>query len=307
MKARWNYLLALALLCIAGPPGTVVAAGPPPQKLPSALLMFPYIDSGGGKETRIELVNLSGIPQDLQCFFVNSESELCNELGFFLSLTPYQPMAWLASEGVSNEVNATAAPPFFGTGELKCAVVPAQPEVDFHNTIQGRATVYGDDGQTVSYSAFAFRRLNDGEFTGTLQLNGTDYTQCPDRLHFDVLTDQPAIPPSELILLPCSQDLLLQIPTMLNAQFLITNEFEQTFSTSYGFKCYSRRAFTDIADALIRATAGTDTAHISVRGSQGPLIGLVIDSVPFQAITGIAGNEPSLQGGRSATVIFPRP
>ncbi|MBI3783940.1 MAG: hypothetical protein HY270_11115 [Deltaproteobacteria bacterium] len=306
MKARWNQILALALLCMVGHVGAAIADAPP-QKLPSALLMFPYVDSGGGVETRIELVNLSGGPVNLQCFFVNSESELCNEIGFFLTLTPYQPMAWVASEGVSDEGNATAAPPFFGTGELKCAVMPAQPTTDFYNTIQGRATVYHDDGETVSYSAVGFLRLRDGEYAGALQLNNGDYTQCPDKLHFDVLTDQPATPSSELILLPCTEDLLLQIPTMLNVQLLITNEFEQTFSTSYSIKCFSRRAFSDIADSLTRAAAGTETAHISVRGSQGPLIGLVIDSVPFQAINGVAGNEPSLQGGRSATVTFPQP
>ena len=306
MKARWYSFFVWVLLCVVGHIGAA-AADAPPQKLPSALLMFPYIDSGGGVETRVELLNLSGGAVNLQCFFVNSDSEQCNEIGFFLTLTPFQPMAWLVSEGVSNEVNATAAPPFFGTGELKCAVMPAQPTTDFYNTIQGRATVYHDDGETVSYSSVGFLRLSDGEYNGTLQLNGGDYTQCPDRLHFDVLTDQPATPSSELILLPCTEDLLLQIPTMLNAQLLITNEFEQTFSTSYSIKCFSRKTLTEIADSLTRATAGTDTAHISVRGSQGPLIGLVIDSVPFQAANGIAGNEPSLQGGRSATVTFPQP
>ncbi len=306
MKARWvTYLSTLvAALAVTLSVSPTLAAGPPPQKLPSALLMFPYVDSGGGVETRIELVNLSSGPVDLQCFWVNSEGQECLEIGFFLSLTPFQPLAWVASEGIGSDFGASAAPPFFGTGELKCAVVAAQPSADFHNTIQGRATVYHADGRTVSYSSVAFRRLSDGEYTATLPLNGIDYTQCPSRLHFDVLTDQPTSM-SEMILLPCSQDLLLQQPTTLNVQLLIINEFEQTFSASYGFTCYSRRTLTEIASSLTRAVAGTDTAHVVVRGVAGPVIGLVIDNVPFQAASGIAGNEPSLEGGRSATVTFP--
>lgn len=309
MKARWRNTVA-ALAMVAGltgnPADAGAAAGPPAQKLPSALLMFPYIDSGGGRETRIELVNLSGFSLDLQCFWVNSESELCTEIGFFLSLTPYQPMSWLATEGVSNELNATAAPPFFGLGELKCAVAAPRPEIELYNTLQGRAIVYDQDGQTVSYSAVGFQRFSDGEFNGLLRLNGTEYAQCPDRLFFDVLTDTPGSS-SDLILVPCTQDLLLQIPTELNVQFLITNEFEQTFSTSYGVKCFSRKTLTQVSDSLTRATAGTDTAQIRVRGVREPVIGLVIDRVPFKSLSGTAGNEPALEGGRSATVTFPSP
>jgi hypothetical protein len=309
MMVRWKQLLlglGLALALTGLGAAADAASGPPPQKLPSALLMFPYIDSGGGRDTRIELVNLSGFPLELQCFFVNAESVQCNEIGFFLALTPYQPVAWLASEGVSNELNSTAAPPFFGVGELKCAVVPPQPNVDLYNALQGRATVYDSDGKTVSYSSVAFRRFSDGEFTGLLQLNGSEYAQCPDKLHFDVLTDTPTST-SELILLPCTQDLLLQSFEELTVQFLIINEFEQTFSTSYGIRCFSRKTLSEVADSLTRAVAGSDTAHVVIRGVRGPLIGLVIDSVPYQSMNGTAGNEPSFQGGRSATVTFPRP
>ncbi len=294
-------------MLVAGIASTATAAaGPPAQKLPSALLMFPYIDSGGGYETRLELVNLSGYPLDLQCFFINTESDQCNEIGFFLALTPYQPMAWLASEGVSNELNATAAPAFFGMGEMKCTVVPPRPDVDLYNALQGRATVYDGGGQTVSYSAVGFRRFSSGEFNGVLQLNGVDYAQCPDKLHFDVLTDTPGSN-SEMILLPCTQNLLLQTPTQLNVQLLIINEFEQVFSASHRFTCASRKQLVEIAESLTQSVAGTTTAHIVVRGTNGPLIGLVIDRVSFQGLPGVAGNEPSFQGGRSATVTFPRP
>lgn len=281
------------------------AAGPPVQRLPAALLMYPLVESGGGRDTRIQLTNLSGFPIQLDCFYVYAEGTTCTEVGFVLSLTPFQPFAWLASEGTSNVINGTAAPPFFGTGELKCAVVPPEPDVRLYNAIEGRATVFGSDGSTVSYTAYAFQRFADGEYDGVLRLDGQQYAQCPDRLQFLVLTDTPASR-SELILLPCSQDLLLQSFSTVTAQLLITNEYGQTLSSSYAVGCYSRRFLGEIADFLNRATAGTDTARISVRGVREPLIGLVIDAIPYAASLGSAGNEPFFQGGRSATITVPR-
>jgi len=298
-RARRALVIGGAWLCLL--PAVVRAGTPPAQKLPSALLVFPLIEAIGNRDTRIELLNLSGQSQVVQCFYVDSG---CGEIGFFVYLTPYQPLSWLASTGLNDPFSGSAAPPFFGTGEMKCAVVPFQPQVQFHNAIQGRAIDFGTDGTTVSYSAVGFQRLSDGDFTGVVSLDGVTYAQCPDKLHFDVLADQPGSA-STMILVPCSQDLLLQIPTAINVQFLVTNEFEQSFSTSLGIRCFEERTLGAITDSLNRATLGTATAHVLVRGVGGPLLGLVIDSVPFGSAIGTAGNEPSLQGGRSATVVFP--
>ncbi len=304
MRFLWwipkTLILVGAVCCLLTAPAR--AGTPPNQKLPSALLIFPLIESDGDRDTRIELLNLSGESQQVQCFYVDGDS--CNEIGFFLSLTPFQPIAWLASEGLSNTRDLSAAPPFFGSGQLKCAVIPPHPEVQFHNTIQGRATIFGLDGRTVSLGAVGFQRLTDGDFTGVVALNGSTYAQCPEKLHFHVLANRPGST-SELILVPCSQDLLLQSATAIPVQFQIINEFEQSFSTSFSVTCSDRRALRDISAQLDRSSLGSDTAHMVVRGSTGPLIGLVIDDVPFGITSGTAGNEPSFQGGRSATVVFP--
>ncbi len=291
---RTVLIAALVWYCLP----LVAQAGPPPQGLPSALIVLPFVEVAPDRDTRVEIVNLSGSAQQLQCFYVDGS---CGELGFFVFLTPYQPMTWLAGSGASDPLTGTAVPPFFGTGEVKCAVVPSRPEVQFHNAIQGRATVFGADGQTVSYDAVGFQRLADGDFTGVLALDGSTYTQCPDKLHFDVLTDQ-TTSTSDMVLVTCSQDLLLQTPTTVQVQFLMINEFESSFSASIGITCADRRTLGSIASTLTRATSGTDTAHVIVRGVTGPVMGLVIDHVPS---AGTAGNEPSYQGGRSATVVFP--
>jgi hypothetical protein len=86
---------------------------------------------------------------------------------------------------------------------------------------------------------------------------------------------------------------------------LVTNEFESPTSTGLQFTCFGRFTLGDIGNSLTRAIAGTDTVHLSIRGSSGAMLGLVIDSVPFGSAIGTAGNEPSLQGGRSAKVVFP--
>jgi hypothetical protein len=279
------------------------AGSPPAQKLPSALLVFPLIEVSGDQDTRVELLNLSGSPQSIQCFYVSSG--FCGETGFTVFLTSYQPMAWLVSVGRNDPLTGTSVPPFFGTGELKCGVVPARPEVAFHNAIQGRATIFSSStGATASYGAVGFQRFSDGDFTGVFSLDGSTYAQCPNKLHFDVLTDQPTST-SQIVVVPCSENLLFQIPTAVTVQIFIYNEFEQGFSTSYGFTCFDQRSFAEISSALTRAVAGTDTAHLVVRGVGGPVLGLVIDQVPFQSATGTAGNEPSFDGGRTATVTFP--
>jgi len=300
MFRRWRetvLMLMGAVWCGLAP---AAWAGPPAQKLPSAYLVFPLIDLTGGRDTRIELVNLSGTSQTLECFYIDGDS--CNETGFLISFTPYQPLSWLASDGLSNTQNGSAVPPFPGAqGELKCVVVPALPDLSFHNTMQGRAIVYDTNGETVSYGAVAFQRLSDGDFTGTVALNGSSYAQCPDKLHFEVLSDQPTSS-SDLVLVPCAENLLLQIPTTVGVQYIIFNEFETQYSASKSFSCFDRRALADITAQLNRATLGSDTAHIVARGTNGPILGLVVDRVPGART---AGNEPSFQGGRSANVIFP--
>ncbi|MCK6555097.1 hypothetical protein L6Q96_11050 [Candidatus Binatia bacterium] len=297
-SAAFAVALFVALLWIVSP----VSAGPPAQGLPSAFLVFPLIESTGYRDTRIEIVNLSGNPQELECFFV--EGSACMEIGFVLILTPYQPLTWLASSGLVDLTSGSAAPPFWGEGELKCVVVPPRPEAPYHNTIQGRATAFGLDGRTLSYGAVAFQRLSDGDYTGTINLNGSAYAQCPRRLHFDVLTET-SLAASEVVVVPCTEDLLLQKPTTLTVQVLVVNEFEQTYSASYGFTCFDRRVLSQVADPLLRSIAATDTAHLILRGVGGPLLGLVVDAVPYDGFVGMAGNEPSFEGGSSATVVFP--
>ncbi len=277
---------------------------PPAQKLASALLVFPYLVTSATHDTRVELMNMSDRDIELQCFYVRQSD--CVEIGFFVRLTARQPLSWLASDGASNPLTFTAVPPFDGVGELKCAVAAERPELSAHNAIQGRALTYDRiTGETVGYDAIGFQRLSPGLYSGVIDLDGSTYEQCPDRLHFVVLTRQTGGPSSELITVPCTEDLLFQVPTETTVQLAIINEFEQVFSSSFRLKCISSQSFSRFG-TLGKSTLGTDTAHLVVRGVSSPIIGLVIDRFNGQNNTlHTTANEPFLEGGRDARIVFP--
>jgi len=249
-------------------------------------------------------MNMSAQDIQLQCFYVRQAD--CVEVGFFLRLTANQPLSWLAYDGASNPLAFSSVPPFDGVGELKCAVAADRPELSAHNALQGRALVYErTTGETVGYDAIGFQRLTPGAYDGVINLDGFTYEECPDRLHFAVLTRQSGGPVSELITVTCAEDLLTQMPTQTTVQLAIVNEFEQVFSSSYRFTCIASQPFSKLS-TLSKSTLGTDSAHLVVRGVSSPLIGLVVDRFSGQSNTlHTTANEPFLEGGRESTVIFP--
>jgi hypothetical protein len=296
--------VAVALLAAAR-----AHADSPPQRLPSAVLQYPLIVAEGGgatRDTRVELLNLSSRDIQVQCFYV--QSGFCSETDFFIRLTPNQPLSWLASRGTSNRLTGTAVPPFFGTGELKCVVLPNRPEIEAHNAIQGRAIVFGADGQTVSYGATGFLRLTDGDYTNVVELDGATYTQCPDELHFAFFASDDeassAPPESEMVLAPCSEDLENLRPVTTTVLFDVVNEFEQHLSASITFTCYDRRPLRRLSAVFTEAFLGTPTGHVIVRGVQEPVLGLIIDQFVDGSLS-TAANEPFLRDGRGAVLRFP--
>ena len=286
------------------PTGFAVVGAPPAQKLPSAVLIYPLVRVSAAQDTRIEMVNLTGAAVSVNCFYVQSGT--CNELGLFLSLTPHQPLSWMASSGTDGQ-GRRVAPPFWGDGEIKCAVVPTVPGASLaaYNALQGRALLSDSTGQTIGYSAIAFRRLTPGDYSGQISLDGVTYEQCPDRLHFNVLASQTGSN-SELVLVPCSQNLVLQLPSTANIQLAVVNELEQRFSGGTSVNCFNRLPFSTLP-ALRKSSIGTNTAHLIVRGTDVPVVGLVIDkfTIPGSGKLSTSSNDPYLEGGRSALIDLP--
>ena len=288
---------------VSDPTGYDVVGAPPAQKLPSAVLIYPLVRVSATQDTRVEMVNLTASSVSVSCYYVGSGT--CNETGFFLSLTPNQPLSWMASTGTSGN-SRRLAPPFFGDGELKCVVTPTGPfpSTAAYNALQGRALVSDTTGQTIGYSAIAFRRLSPGSFAGGVSLDGVTYEQCPDRLHFQVLTYKPGSD-SELVLVPCTQDLANQLPSSANVQLAVVNEFEQRLSGATSVSCFNRLRFSSLS-ALRYSAVGTDTAHVIVRGTDVPVVGLVIDRFTTAgSVVSASSNDPYLEGGRSADINLP--
>jgi len=280
-----------------------VTGAPPAQKLPSAFLIYPLIRVSPTQETLVEMMNLSFATVSVHCAYttvsITAQTTNCSETDFFVTLTSQQPIKWRASTGTSGN-GVRIAPPFSGEGTLKCVVRARTSDLSAHNALQGRA-ILSQTGQTVGYDASAFRRLSPGSFTGVVQMDGVTYEQCPDRLHFNALASQSGSD-SELILVPCSDDLENGISGSTTIQYAVINEFEQQFSASTPVKCFDRRNFSSIS-ALRKSSTGTDTLHIVVRPVTDPVVGLILDkfTVPGSAALSVSANNPYFEGGRSAT------
>src|SRR5262249_1719087 len=85
-----------------------------------------------------------------------------------------------------------------------------------------------------------------GAFTPGTCVTSGQYNGCPNTLilsHFFDEADDPVPGTSDEIttditLVPCSEDLLRQIPGAAVVQYLVFNEFEQRFSTRKAVRCF---------------------------------------------------------------------
>ena len=305
MQKRFTVLVGLVLTVVAG--GVMpVAAESPAQRLPSAILVYPYIRAEGSYDTRVEIVNLSSRTQRVKCIFVRPPT--CSGTDFFVTLTPNQPFSWLASRGNFGPGAGTAAPPLFGSGELKCIVIPDENGLDQQNAIQGRAIIFGPNGETESFGAVGFQRLTPGELPRVLPLDGVTYAQCPSEYHFAFVASEQgdSATESDIVLTVCDEDLENVIPVSTVVQFRVVNEFEQILSASTTVTCHNRRSLREISSVFTRDTLGTETGHMIVTGVQSAVMAVVVDRFRTpDGVGAVTANEPFLQGGRSAEIELP--
>jgi len=171
-------------------------------------------------------------------------------------------------------------------GELKCIQINEDGTPQARNDLKGEAvletvTALGNpatqDIDVAGYNAIGIQAT--GNSTGAvneLTLGGTnaEYNGCPNFLILDHFFDQARDPvpgssnfiTTNLVLVPCSEDLLRQIPGVAVVQYLVFNEFEQKFSTSNTVRC-----FQDIQ--LCRIGGGQCARSIFNVGVAGTLTG----------------------------------
>ena len=306
----------------------------------AAIVIYPKIVVNGtdGTDTVVQIGNTSSNPVSLHCFYIDASShcsisrnycdpnnanpcptntsDLCLpgwvETDFRVILTAQQPVAWIASRGLTNSdipldgtFNSNQGQSNVGTrvppvsenpfvGELKCIVVDEQ-QGDLavpRNVIKGEATIVSTaTGVDVEkYNAVGLPAI-DGDSNGDniLELGGSsnEYDGCSNVLIVDHFFDFASNPvngasiTSDLTLVPCNEDLLNQIPGTGVAQYLVFNEFEQRFSTSTPVQCFFERPMSlidtrnPVRSIFSVYVAGTLTGQTRIRGVATGFIGLL--------------------------------
>ena len=304
---KWNPFLSGGLLFLGGMLlWTGAARADVTSTNPAAILVFPKIvvdtttETGEVTDTIIQITNTADIPVNVRCFWVDANghcsnsNNICDPVGdpaattcepfefcepgwqetdFSFSLTPKQPIDFVASKGLpelplsstptdgqfnSGSILPVQEDPF--VGELKCVEVDGDEKPTDRNDLKGEATIEEAEGapQTLDvdsrgYNAIGIQAIageNDGDDTLVI---GQEYNACPNILILDHFFDD-AVEPSvvartvrtHLTLVPCSEDFNLQAPITTTVQYLVFNEFEQRFSTSRPMRCFSEIVLSDI-------------------------------------------------------------
>jgi hypothetical protein len=161
------------------------------------------------------------------------------------------------------------------------------------NDLTGGATitkVSGGEVDPARYNAVGLRTFGRNNGDNVLVIGGpqaaAEYRPCSEVLVFNHLFDGAYDPisdtaqaSSELTLVPCTEDFLIQQVPSVTAQFLVYNEFEQRFSTSRLVRCLldspiSLIDTTQPARSIFNAAvAGTVAGQTRITGVGGGLIG----------------------------------
>jgi len=322
---------------------------------PAAILVFPKIvvDSSDNLDTVIQITNTSSSQASVRCFYVNANGhcshdpqEICNpegpseedsgleanncsagggfcipgwiETDFRFTLTPHQPVGWVASDGLADFPLASRASPggefnFQSSvppvsenpfrGELKCIVVGDDELPIDRNWLKGEATILEaeeDDIDIATYNAYGIQAIEGANNRDNTLVLGEEYNACPnivEILHYFDDADEPANGDeveTELTFVPCSQDFNLQIPKRITVQFLVFNEFEQRFSTSRPIDCLTA---VPLSDLVPRPGEDDDFASIFNVAVQGTLTGKTL-------ARGVNDDSEDAPGGETFLVLI---
>ena len=252
------------------------------------------------------------------------------ETDFDVVVTPRQPIAWVVGDGLSGDDLPVDGLNFFGpggssnigtnippvtqpfVGELKCIVVDGQRQPIPNNAIIGHATIvdqFETEFAVEKHSAIGILAIDgNANQDNVIVLGGgeNEYNGCPQVLianhFFDFAVPTEDVGPvlNRLVLVPCTEDLQLAIPSRVTAQYLVFNEFEQRFSTSAPVDCYFDRQLSliDTRDELRSIfsafVSGTIAGQTRIRGVNGGLLGVLVTESPG----GVVAANLHFQGDR---------
>lgn len=216
----------------------------------------------GWQETDFDVVLTVGQPIQWKASKGLADADLPLEFGF-CALNQFRPCgsdddclpANGGPGGKCTQSNAgTRVPPVAENpfeGELKCIAVDNTGTPVGRNDLKGEGlieTLTSTNFDVASYNAIGIQAKSGATFGNVLVLGGTsaEYNGCPNILILDHFFDeaQDPVPGSHntidthLVLVPCTEDLLNQVPGSAVVQYLVYNEFEQRFSTSKKVACF---------------------------------------------------------------------
>ena len=196
-RASWLVGALGACLLIAGAARADIAT-----ERPGSILIFPKVVRDGTRTTGIQISNTGNMVNYVRCFYVDSA---CEETDFELALTKQQPTVWDVSEGrhvypfepfgfYGSGLDPGLIPPapLGFTGALVCVEVNADGVPVAQNKLKGEASIFGATASVFSrYNAIAITSGNGPNVapTNKLDLNGSEYAQCPDTNQLNFIPD----------------------------------------------------------------------------------------------------------------------
>jgi hypothetical protein len=191
-----------------------------------------------------------------------------------------------SSDGSPSSIPPIPDDPFFG--EIKCVQVnPAdlgQPAVGTNDgngrggDLSGHATIVRTlPTDARKYNAIAIQSTGVNDGNTTLRIGGPDpeYNGCPHALTMQHLFDGAevhydggtSIATTDLTLVACSQDFNTESTTPATLQLLVFNEFEQRFSASRKFDCWTEVKISDLVNRPGEADDEFSIFNVNVHGT----------------------------------------
>jgi len=195
----------------------------------------------------------------------------------------------VSSNGSPSSIPPISDDPFFG--EIKCVQVNpedlSKPAVGVNEgngrggDLSGHATIVSvNPTDARKYNAIALQSTGFNNENNILQIGGegAEYNGCPHSLTLQHLFDGAEVEYdggfsevfTDLTLVSCSQDYNTDSTTPATIQLLVFNEFEQRFSASIRFDCWTEVAISDLVN---RPGSSDDPFSIWNVNVQGTLAG----------------------------------
>lgn len=235
MKLNQVYLAGLAALALAG---STLAD----DNRPGSLMVFPEFNNQQGVYQILTLTNTDA-KSSVTVEIVYIDGDTCQEFNRNIELTPLDTFSCLTSAHNPEMVRGYAYA-FAKDG-------PSGDAISFNHLVGSSLSisVLAPVGTT---NPFVFQGVgNDGDATdandnGLRDLDGTEYSEAPDRVIIPRFTGQHVPFVSDLILIGLTGG--AEFSTTID--LLIYNDNEQGFSAEYTFQCWAKVYLWDISQAF---------------------------------------------------------